>query len=283
MARKALGRGLKALIPDTSPLEGQTLLELPIDQVLPGRYQPRQDFDPEKIRELADSIRARGIIQPLIVKPAEGGRYELIAGERRWRAAREAGLTSVPVVVRPAADPETLELALIENLQREDLNPIEAARAYRQLIESFNLTQEDVAAQVGKDRSSVTNHLRLLKLPGEIQEDLIGGRLAMGHARALLSAGSKEAQLRARKTILARGLSVRETEDLVRKLSAPSKRKKPSKPVKDIFIKELEGSIRRALGTKVSIKPNDRGGVIEISFFSKDELDRLAELLSKKA
>ena len=283
MARKALGRGLKALIPDTKPPEGPSLHQVPIDKILPGRYQPRADFDSEKIRELADSIRARGIIQPLVVKPAEGERFELIAGERRWRAAREAGLTAVPVVIRPAADGETLELALIENLQREDLNPIEAARAYRQLVETFNLTQEEVATQVGKDRSSVANHLRLLKLPGEIQEELIGGRISMGHARAILSAGSREAQLKMCKAIVARGLSVREAEELARKRTSPAGNKKRAPANKDIYIKDLEGKIRASLGTKVAIRTAGQGGTIEVSFFSREELDRLADVLTAKS
>lgn len=282
MARKALGRGLKALIPDTKPTEGPSLQEVSIDKILPGRYQPRADFDSEKIRELADSIRARGIIQPLVVKPAEGERFELIAGERRWRAAREAGLTSVPVVVRSAADGETLELALIENLQREDLNPIEAARAYRQLVETFDLTQEEVAAQVGKDRSSVANHLRLLKLPVEVQEELMGGRISMGHARAILSAGSREAQLKMCKAIVARGLSVREAEELVRKRAAPAGKKKRGHANKDIYINDLEGKMRTSLGTKVAIRTTGKGGTIEVSFYSREELNRLADALTKK-
>lgn len=284
MARKALGRGLKALIPDTKPPEGSSLQELPIDRVLPGTYQPRQDFDADRIRELADSIRSRGIIQPLIVKPAEGGRYELIAGERRWRAAREAGLSAVPVVIRPAGDAETLELALVENLQREDLNPMETARAYRQLTELFDLTQEEVASQVGKDRSSVANHLRLLKLPAEIQEELTAGRITMGHARALLSAGSREAQIKLCKAILKKALSVRQTEALVQKAAPGSGgAKKKGAPTKDIYIKDLEGKIRGFLGTKVTIRPAARGGSIEISYYSTDELNRLADILTGKA
>lgn len=283
MARKALGRGLKALIPDTKPPESSSLQELPIDRILPGTYQPRQDFDADRIRELADSIRSRGIIQPLIVKPAEGGRYELIAGERRWRAAREAGLPAVPVVIRPAGDAETLELALVENLQREDLNPLETARAYHQLTETFDLTQEEVASQVGKDRSSVANHLRLLKLPAEIQEELAAGRISMGHARALLSAGSREAQVKLCRSIVKKGLSVRQTEALAQKATATATRKKAAIAKKDIYIMDLEKQIRGRLGTKVSIRTKSRGGAIEISYYSTDELNRLADILTGKA
>lgn len=281
MSRKALGRGLKALIPESRAPEGGGLLELDIEQVIPGRYQPRHEFDADAIQELARSIKARGIIQPVIVKPADGDTYELIAGERRWRAAREAGLKTIPALVRNAGEPESLELALIENLQREDLNPIEAAKAYRQLIDKFEITQEEVAARVGKDRSSVANHLRLLRLPVEIQTDLSRGTLSMGHARAILSVHGKEKQLLARKTIISRGLSVREAEKLTRKLAGPSAPRKQRKPIKDIFIKELEGSLRRSLGTKVSIQPGRKGGTISISYYSPDELERLTERLTE--
>lgn len=281
MSRKALGRGLRALIPETKAPEGPRLLELEIEQVVPGRYQPRQDFDSEKILDLARSIKARGVIQPIVVKALDGDRYELIAGERRWRAAREAGLGTVPALVRSAEDPEALELALVENLQREDLNPMEAARAYHLLMENFGLTQEDVAAQVGKDRSSVANHLRLLKLPAEIQEEVIRGRLSMGHARAILSLGSKERQVRASKTIISRGLSVREAEKLARDLAAPEPARKRVKAKKDIYIKDLEDRLRRSLGTKVTIRPGAMGGTIEIAYYGGDELDRLMDCLAR--
>jgi len=276
-----LGRGLKALIPESKAPEGGGLLQIDVEQVLPGRYQPRHEFDENAIQELARSIKARGIIQPVLVKPADGGKYELIAGERRWRAAREAGLKTIPALVRSAGEPEALELALIENLQREDLNPIESAKAYRQLIDEFEITQEQAAARVGKDRSSVANHLRLLRLPVEIQKDLSRGTLSMGHARAILSVHGKEKQLLARKTIISRGLSVREAEKLTRKLAEPTASRKPKKHTKDLFIKELEGSLRRSLATKVSIKPGRKGGTISISYYSPDELERLTERLTE--
>lgn len=280
MSRKALGRGLKALIPDSQAPEGRSVLELDVDQIIPGRYQAREDFDQQGIADLARSITSCGIIQPVLVKQVDGDRYELIAGERRWRAARLAGLNTIPALLRQVGDPETLELGLIENLQREDLNPIEAARAYRQLIDKFDLTQESVASRVGKERSSVANHLRLLKLPPDIQEDLILGKLSMGHARALLSLHGKEKQLLARRTILSRGLSVREAERLVKKLAGPKITPRRKKAVKDLFIKELEGQLRRSLGTKVSIRPGAKGGSIEIQYFSTSELERLAEHIS---
>jgi ParB family chromosome partitioning protein len=227
------------------------------------------------------SIKARGILQPVVVMPGDGDTYELIAGERRWRAAREAGLKSVPALVRTAGEAEALEMALIENLQREDLNPVEAAKAYRRLIDTCDITQEEVASRVGKERSSVANHLRLLKLPAEILADLSRGALTMGHARAILSVHGKEKQLLAAKTIMSRGLSVREAEQLTRKLAGAAPRKKARVAKKDIFIKELEGSLRRSLGTRVSIRPGGKGGTIAISYYSPDELDRLAERLKE--
>ena len=280
MSRKALGRGLKALIPETKPPDGQSIRELDIDKVVPGRSQPRQDFDSDGIRELADSIRSRGIIQPVIVHASGGNTFELIAGERRWRAAREAGLKKVPAIVRDVGEAEALEMALIENIQREDLNPIEAAQAYRQLIETFGLTQEEAAVQVGKDRSSVANHLRLLKLPAEIQEDLSRGKLSMGHARAILSLQGKEKQLQARRKILSRGLSVREAEALVKKLAAGQPTTTRKNAIKDIYIKQLEDNLRRSLGTKVAIRPHGKGGSIEIGYFSTAELERLMEQIT---
>jgi ParB family chromosome partitioning protein len=280
MTRKALGRGLKALIPDTKATSGRELLELSVDQILPGRYQPRHTIDLEGIKELARSIKALGIIQPIVVKPADGNMYELIAGERRWRAAQEAGLEKVPAIIQQADDTETLELALIENIQREDLNPIDAALGYQQLIDKFSLTQEEVASRVGKDRSSIANNLRLLKLPSQIQEDVSLGRLSMGHARAILSLQGKEKQLQARKAIISRDLSVRETERLARKLGEPTEPKPSKKAKKDIFISELEAKIRRALGTKVAIRPGGKGGTVAIQYYSIAELERVTEQIT---
>jgi ParB family chromosome partitioning protein len=282
-----LGRGLGALIPQkpsepppqpaAPPQAG--LLQLEIGQIVPSPHQPRKEFDAGKIDELASSISSRGLIQPVIVRPLGDGRYELIAGERRWRAAQQAGLAKIPAVVRNAESAEAMELALIENIQRQDLNPIETAQAYQRLADTFDLSHEEIAARVGKDRSSVTNLLRLLNLPEEIQSDLASGKLTMGHARAILGIPSREGQLAARGTVLARGLSVRETEQLVKRLGRPRKDKPAVNQEKDIYIKELENSIRNALGTKVAIRHHGKHGVIELHYFSVEELDRLANHL----
>jgi ParB family chromosome partitioning protein len=210
------------------------------------------------------------------------GRYELIAGERRWRAAKQAGLAKIPAVVRTAEDQEAMELALIENIQREDLNPIETARAYQQMIETHDLSHEEVAARVGKDRTSITNLLRLLHLPQEIQDDVASGTLSMGHARAILGLSGGEAQLAARKAVLARGLSVRETERLVKKQGKKPRGAEGKTQAKDIYISQLEDSLRRSLGTKVAIRHHGAKGVIELHYFSSGELDRLINHLRGK-
>jgi ParB family chromosome partitioning protein len=219
------------------------------------------------------------MIQPVIVRPLGDGRYELIAGERRWRAAKQAGLAKIPAVVRNAESAEAMELALIENIQRQDLNPIETAQAYQRLAETFDLSHEEIAGRVGKDRTSVTNHLRLLNLPAEIQSDLASGTLSMGHARAILGVSDREGQLAVRGTVLAKGLSVRETEHLVKRLGKPTKGKPAKIANNDIYINELESSIRNALGTKVAIRHHGKSGVIELHYFSVEELDRLVNHL----
>lgn len=290
MTRKALGRGLGALIPQRPPesptppvAHPQTgLLQLDLGKIVPSPHQPRKEFAADKLDELAASISTKGLIQPVIVRPLGDGRYELIAGERRWRAAGQAGLTKIPAVVRAAESSETMELALIENIQRQDLNPIETARAYQQLADTFELSHEEIASRVGKDRTSVTNHLRLLNLPGEIQADLSSGSLSMGHARALLGIPGRDAQLAARQAVLARGLSVRETELLVKRLGKSRKQPVAGKDNKDIHIKELEESIRRALGTKVAIRHHAKSGVIQLHYYSLEELDRLVNHLGHK-
>src|SRR5919201_5953176 len=210
MVREALGRGLRALLEGTDTVGDAELLHLPVSQVHPNPYQPRQHFDPERLQELANSLKAQGLLQPIVVRRHPDG-FELIAGERRWRAAQLAGFETIPALVKPASDEEVLGLALLENLQREDLNPLAEARAYQRLQTEFHLRQEDVARYVGKDRSSIANALRLLKLPQVLQDDLEAGRLSMGHARALLALESEEAQLRLREQILAAGLSLRGT------------------------------------------------------------------------
>jgi ParB family chromosome partitioning protein len=297
MTKKVLGRGLGALIPQRSPeappgagpaapagpAPQAGLLQLDIGRIVPSPYQPRKEFAPERLQELADSIRANGLIQPVIVRPLPEGRYELIAGERRWRAARQAGLSRIPAVIRTAEASDAMALALIENIQREDLNPIETAAAYQQLVTAHGLSHEQVAARVNKDRTSVTNHLRLLNLPLEIQSDVAAGALSMGHARAILGIPGGAGQLAARATVIAKGLSVRETERLVKRLAAPAKKKAaPTEVRNNIYIKQLEDSIRRATGTKVAIRHHGGAGVIGLHYFSDAELDRLVNHLRGK-
>jgi ParB family chromosome partitioning protein len=247
--------------------------------IVPSPHQPRKEFAADKLEELSASILARGLIQPVIVRPLGDGRYELIAGERRWRAAGRAGLRKIPAVVRNAESAEAMELALIENIQRENLNPIETARAYQHIADTFDFSHEEIAARVGKDRSSITNLLRLLNLPEEIQADVASGALSMGHARALLGIVGRDAQLLARTAVLAKGLSVRETELYVKRLARPGRRKTGVAINNDIYIKELESSIRGALGTKVTIRHRGKSGVIELHYYSVEELDRLVNHL----
>ena len=287
MTRKVLGRGLGALIPSRTPdhqpppaaAHQAGLLQLDLGKIVPNPHQPRKEFTADKLAELSASITAKGLIQPVIVRPLGDGRYELIAGERRWRAAAKAGLTKIPAVVRQAESAEAIELALIENIQREDLNPIETAQAYRHLAETFDLSHEEIAAKVGKDRSSITNLLRLLNLPEEIQKDLAAGTLSIGHARALLGITDRAGQLAARAAVLAKGLSVRETELLVKRLGRPKKDQTGKVVKKDIYINELENSMRNALGTKVTIRHHGKSGIIELHYFSVEELDRLVNHL----
>ena len=287
MTRKVLGRGLGALIPSRTPdhqppqaaAHQAGLLQLDLGKIVPNPHQPRKEFAADKLAELSASITARGLIQPVIVRPLGDGRYELIAGERRWRAAGLAGLTRIPAVVRHAESAEAIELALIENIQRQDLNPIETAQAYRHLAETFDLSHEEIALKVGKDRSSITNLLRLLNLPEEIQNDLVAGTLSTGHARALLGIPDRAGQLAARAAVLAKGLSVRETELLVKRLGRPKKDPTGSIVKKDIYINELENSMRSALGTKVTIRHHGKSGIIELYYFSVEELDRLVNHL----
>ena len=280
--RPALGRGLSALIPDApaaAPAPSARAHEVDIDLLTPNPFQPRTVMDESKIDELARSIRANGVIQPIVVRKA-GARYEIIAGERRWRASQRAGLLKVPIVVRETPDEQLLAAALIENIQREDLNPIEEAHAYRRLVDEFQLTQEQIADAVGKDRSSVANIMRLLKLPHEMRESVSAGTLAMGHARALLSLPDEATQLRVGREVVARQLSVRETEVLVKKAAEPPKER--SDEVKDVHTRAAEDKLRFALGTRVRIVRKRKGGKIEIDFGSEDELQRLYEQLTER-
>jgi ParB family chromosome partitioning protein len=278
MGRKfGLGKGLEALLPAG---EAAGLLEVPIEAIEPNPHQPRRQIDEAELEELAQSIREHGLLQPLIVTQtqADPPRYTLIAGERRWRAARRAGLTTVPVVVREVAPQQMLELALVENLQRADLNPIEEAQAYRYLIEQFGLTHEEVARRVGRSRTTITNALRLLQLPPPIQAHLMEGRIAEGHARALLMLSHPAQQEMVLRRILEEGLSVRATEELARRLRGqrPARRKAASRPP---GLAELEVRLRQALGTKVRLSHNRKGGRLIIYYYSEEELEALLRRL----
>jgi ParB family transcriptional regulator, chromosome partitioning protein len=280
--RPALGRGLSALIPDSpaAPAAADSAFEVATDLLRPNRQQPRTSIDDAALEELARSIRANGIIQPIVVRKADKG-YEIVAGERRWRASQRAGLLKVPVVVRDVPDDKLLAVALIENIQREDLNPIEEAVAYRRLADEYHLTQEAIAEAVGKDRSSVANYLRLLKLPQEVRANVAASALSMGHARAILGLPDEAAQLRLSREVVAKNLSVRETETLVKK--AAGKTAEKPKPGKDVHTRAAEEKLRFALGTRVRIARKRKGGTIEIDFGSENELQRLYELLTERA
>jgi ParB family chromosome partitioning protein len=278
MQKVALGKGLGALIPDLSTLDDKEkkalgIIELELDRIAPNEYQPRKVFDDGKLKELAASIKEQGVIQPIIVHRAGGG-YGLIAGERRWRAARLAGLKTIPALVKEATKRELLEMALIENIQREDLNPLEAAEAYKRLQDEFKLTQEDLARRVGKERSTVTNFLRILGLAKEIKQEIAAGNLSMGHAKAILSLERVRDQAQAAMHIAKKGLSVREAETLVGRMKDPPKEKKARLSHE---LKAIEEKLRKALGTKVSLSSKSKGGKIVIDYYSDEELDRILE------
>jgi len=274
--KKALGKGIQAFIPEEyGILKQETFAELDIELLKPNPSQPRMRFDEEAIVDLARSIREAGILQPIMVVP-DGGAYKILIGERRWRAAQRAGLSKVPVLIRNIPERKQLEVSLIENLQREQLNPLEVAFGYQRLTEDLGYTQEDVAQRVGKDRASVANFLRLLKLPEEIQEDLQSGIITMGHAKAILALGDPEAQLALARKIVKKGLSVREAEGL----AGGSKKKAARRnPMRDPNLDAVGEELVRRLGTKVAIAGNAKKGVIKLFYYSLDELNRLYELL----
>ena len=279
--RPALGRGLSALIPEIPPPPAatDTPAEVDLDLLEPNRDQPRSVIDDTKLEQLAQSIKSNGIIQPILVRRQPSGGFEIVAGERRWRAAQRAGLLRVPVVVRDVPDEKRLELALIENIQREDLNPIEEARAYKRLADQFNLTQEAIARAVGRDRATVANYQRLLTLPADVQGDVASGGLTMGHARALAGLPDAAAQRRAARDVRNRQLSVRDTELLVKRLLGPPIRRQPQ-PAPDVHTKAAEERLRVALGTGVEIVRRGGGGRIVVHFTSDRELQRLFEQLT---
>jgi ParB family chromosome partitioning protein len=306
MSKPALGRGLGALLggspvltpaapapavqpppvplPAPAPDTGERVQRVPLDRIRPCPFQPRKDFSEESLRELADSIREQGIVQPLVVR-SRNGYFELIAGERRWRAAQLLQLPEVPVIVREADDRAALELALIENLQRENLNAIEEAHGYAQLAEQFQLTQEDIAAKVGKGRVAVANALRLLKLPATLQNFVRDGRLSVGHAKVILGLLNDQDQKNIAERVIKQGLNVRQTEGLVAKLHKRGSRRTPPKPelvaspAGDPHIADLEAKLREVFATKVQLHYDQGAGAVEISFFSDEELERILQIL----
>jgi ParB family chromosome partitioning protein len=284
--RMALGKGLGALLPEFGQAESKALLYCGIEEILPNRSQPRKHFDESKIEELAVSIKEKGVLEPLIVRRTDQG-YELIVGERRWRAAQKAGLKEVPVLVKEAQGREALEISLIENLQREDLNPIETAEAFKHLLEAFDISQEDLSKRMGKDRTTITNTLRLLRLPSEVRNHLLQNRITSGHARAILSLESKDKQKELCALIVKKGLSVREAEAIAKRWS-----EKPGKPpvsrVKkrdetESQLNSLKDSLRKYLGTKVHIVQKGKRGRIEIEYYSHEDLERIVETILKDA
>ena len=283
--RPALGKGLSALIPDlpaASP--ARSPVELDVDWLEPSEFQPRLHMDEAALDELARSIGANGIIQPVVVRKVGAEKYQIIAGERRWRAAQRAGVTKVPVVVKDTTGTtraQILEWALVENVQRENLNPIEEATAFQRLAQEFNLTHEDIAARVGKDRSSIANTIRLLRLPAEVRNDVASKALSMGHARALVSLPNEVDQRRIARDVIARGLSVRETESLVKRALETGATTAPAAPkAKDVHTRAAEDAMHRAIGAPVEIVRKGRGGHVSIKFSSEDELQRLYDYLT---
>ncbi|MBM4140355.1 MAG: ParB/RepB/Spo0J family partition protein [Nitrospira sp.] len=269
--KTALGKGLEALIPE----KGEEVIYLTIDRIFPGEHQPRKAIRDDSLKELAASIRERGVLQPIIVSRVGDGTFRLVTGERRWRAAALAGLKKIPALIKNVASKDSLEIALIENIQREDLNPIETAEAFRRLTTEFNLSQEELSDRVGKDRATISNYLRLLKLPEEIKSLIYNGSLSIGHAKAILAIDGKAHQIEAARKVIKKGLSVRETETLTKKVSRPLK----VKATKDPQILSLEEKLIKSLGTKVRIFHKGKRGKIEIEYYSLDELDRLLGIL----
>jgi ParB family chromosome partitioning protein len=292
MAKKGLGgKGLSALIPDfemgvPEVNSNESMRELLLDEIVPNKNQPRKLFDDSKLQALIDSIKEKGVLQPIVVQKSDDG-YEIIVGERRWRASKKAGLKKIPAVIKETTDTESLELAIIENIHRHDLNPIEEGMAYSRLAVDFGMKQEQIAKRVGKNRASVANYMRLLKLSRPVQEDIVTGKLSMGHARALLGLEREKEIEVLRQKILKDGLNVRQTENLVKQTENknPSKTSKSSKSPsksKNIFLKTMEDSLQRQFGTKVEIVPDKKGGKVVISYYSNEDLERLQECFFSK-
>ena len=281
MIKRALGRGLDALIPETVTVREREVLELEISRIQPGKYQPRLEFDKEKLQELVESIREKGVVQPVIVR-ATDGQFELIAGERRLRAAKEIGWTKIPALIKNVSDEQALELAIVENIQRENLNPIEEAKAYLKLSDEFNLTQDDIAKKVGRNRVTVANAMRLLKLPAEIQDDVSKGKISAGHAKVILMLESAPLQRKLRDLVIANDLSVRDTERAAGRIKTPPAHKQKLGIGKSPDLLAIEENLRSTLGTQVTIVPGKRKGRIEIEYYSQDDLERILEVILKR-
>lgn len=282
MSKKGLGRGIDALIPTAMGSAQEAPGEISIKEIKPNKYQPRRVFDDEAIDELSKSIRQHGVLQPILVRKVQGG-YELVAGERRWRAAQMAGLSAIPAIVREYTDGEMTEIALIENIQRENLNSIEEALAYRQLMGEFGLTQDEVAKRVGRSRSMIANTVRLLNLAPSVQEHVSRGTISMGQAKPLLSLENHDLQVEAAQKIIEEDLSARDCEELVRRLlTAPRQQKVKKIEKKEIFLAEAEDKLKMLFGTKVKIKPGKLKSKIEIEFYSEDDLERIIEVLAEQ-
>lgn len=281
MTKKGLGKGLGALIPMIEEeIDKKNIQEIDIDEIKPNENQPRKAFDEEKIKELASSIKEHGVLQPVILRKTKNG-YELVAGERRWRAAKLAGVRKIPAVVKNLTDVEVMQISLIENLQREDLTPLEEAMAYKRLMEEFGMTQEELASRIGKSRSQIANMVRLLNLEREIQEMISQGKITAGHARALLSVEDPKERMKIAKKIAVENISVRETEELAKTLSIKSGKRAKKNQEEEInpALIHVTEQLQRALGTKVRIKGSERRGKIEIDFYSEDELERILEVI----
>lgn len=290
MAKKGLGKGLGSLFDDNNIIDDIITQETPdnkgistvsISSIEPNKKQPRRQFDKEKIDALANSIRENGLIQPIIVTPSKNGMYKIVAGERRWRASKKAGIKEIPVVIREYSDEKIAEIALVENLQREDLNPIEEALGYKTLLEEFNLTQELVSKRIGKSRSAIANSMRLLSLEDQIQKLLISGEISSGHARAILSVDDNELRLAFSKRIIEDSLNVRQAESLAKQLQKKKPQSKPSKKsAYDIELEKIQNTLSSSLGTKVKISHTDKKGKIEIEYYGNDDLERILKLIN---
>lgn len=277
--KRGLGKGLGALIPESEEPDKNSIIEIKITDIEANEMQPRKSFDDETLADLSESIKEHGVVQPIIVRKL-GNSYQIIAGERRWRAARMAGKRTIPAIVKECSNLEVMELALIENLQREDLNSIEEAQAYKSLIEEYNMTQEEISKKIGKSRPAIANSLRLLQLPQEIKNMIEEGKVTQGHARALLAIGSEKKQLEMAEKIINQQLNVRQIEKLVKETKHQKKKEKPLNNFQ-IEINQLEERLKAVLGTKVTIQHKNNKGKIEIEYYSNEDLDRILELLEK--